>query len=235
MNPQFYLIDFENVQLKNIGLLKPGSCRIKVFLGQSQSKLVLELVQALQPFGTDAEYIQIVGNGPNALDFHIAFYIGRLASQHPDASFTIVSRDTGFDPLVKHLIGLKIQCKRVATIAGGGKSIVASKTPATKATQKVRAVAKASKKNVVVIIESATKAASLPKTIETTATRVSEVVARLKGLKAAKPAKLATLESSVKSWFKPALQAKDLAPVIQSLINNKKIQVNGTKVTYALG
>lgn len=234
MNPQFFLIDFENVQLKNIGLLAPGACRIKVFLGQSQSKLLLELVQALQPFGADAEYIQISGSGSNALDFHIAFYIGRLASEYPDASFTIVSRDTGFDPLVKHLIGLKIQCRRVATIAGGGKSVVTSKSPATKSTPKVPVVAK-STRNVGVTVKSVAKSAPTAKAVETTATRVTEVVKRLKGLKAAKPAKLATLESSVKSWFKPALQTKDLASVIQSLTNSKKIQVNGNKVTYTLG
>lgn len=58
--------------------------------------------QALQPFGADVESVQITGNGPSALDFDIAFYIGHLAQLHPGASFVIVSRDTGFDPLVKH-------------------------------------------------------------------------------------------------------------------------------------
>ena len=54
--------------------------------------------------------------GKNALDFHIAYYIGRLATQHPDAFFHIVSRDTGFDPLVKHLKGQQILCQRSASI-----------------------------------------------------------------------------------------------------------------------
>ena len=43
------------------------------------------LVRALQAFGPDAEYIQMVGTGHNALDSHIAYYLGRLAVEHPKA------------------------------------------------------------------------------------------------------------------------------------------------------
>ena len=59
-------------------------------------------------WGGRAEYIRISGNGSNALDFHIAFYIGQLAAKEPDAYFHIVSKDTGFDPLVEHLKARKI-------------------------------------------------------------------------------------------------------------------------------
>ena len=113
MTTHFYLIDFENVQPKALDRLKAGTCQIKVFLGQQQTRLLLELVQALQPFGSDAEYIQIQGSGPDAVDFHIAFYIGLLASAHPGASFDIISKDKGFDPLVRHLAKLGIVCRRL--------------------------------------------------------------------------------------------------------------------------
>ena len=111
----YILVDFENVQPASLGALKAGDAYIKVFAGQHQTRVDLGLAQALQPFGTHAEYIQITGSGKDALDFHIAFYIGRLAAEHPGATFTIVSRDTGFDPLVKHMAKLGIACKRVAT------------------------------------------------------------------------------------------------------------------------
>ena len=64
---------------------------------------------------------------------------------------------------------------------------------------------------------------------------VAEVLKRLKGLKSAKPATLKTLQSSLKSWFKPALKPDEVASVIAALQNSKKISVNGTKVVYALG
>ena len=49
MAKPYYLIDFENVQPKALGSLVLGESRIKVFLGQQQTKLMLDLVQALQP------------------------------------------------------------------------------------------------------------------------------------------------------------------------------------------
>lgn len=116
MRTNFVLVDFENVQPKNMGLLNGGPFKIKVFLGATQAKIPLEMARALQVFGPDAEYIQIEGNGSNALDFHIAYYIGRLAAECPDAFFHVISKDTGFDPLVKHLKGLKIFCQRSTTV-----------------------------------------------------------------------------------------------------------------------
>ena len=145
MTTPFFLIDFENVQPKALGRLQPGAARIKVFLGQHQSRLMLELVQALQPFGKDAEYIQITGSGPDAVDFHIAFYIGRLASAHPGATFTIVSKDRGFDPLVKHLETLGIECRRVPEIPESATTAPAK----AKAAKQSAAAKKAAKKFIV--------------------------------------------------------------------------------------
>lgn len=113
----FVLIDFENVQPKNVELLHGGPFKIKVFVGASQSKVPLAMAKALQVFGPDVEYIQIDGNGSNALDFHIAYYIGMLSAEFPKAEFHIVSKDTGFDPLVKHLKQRQIVCRRTASIA----------------------------------------------------------------------------------------------------------------------
>ena len=110
MKTNFVLVDFENVQPKDIALLKGGPFGIKVFVGGRQGSVPLEMARTLQSFGPDAEYLQIEGSGHNALDFHIAYYIGRLAAEHPKSSFTIVSRDTGFDPLIKHLAKLGIAC-----------------------------------------------------------------------------------------------------------------------------
>jgi PIN domain len=113
----FVLVDFENIQPKNVSLLTGGPYKIKVFLGANQAKIPLEMARALQTWGPDAEYIQIDGNGKNALDFHIAYYIGRLVADNPDASFHVISKDTGFDPLIKHLEAQKISCKRSKSIA----------------------------------------------------------------------------------------------------------------------
>jgi hypothetical protein len=57
------------------------------------------------------------GSGQNALDFHIAYYLGQLSSQDPEANFYIISKDTGFDPLIKHLMAKKIQVQREKDLA----------------------------------------------------------------------------------------------------------------------
>jgi hypothetical protein len=97
------LIDFENVQPKDLAQLRGRPFKTKVFCGANQTKVPFDLAAELQPLGPDAEYIKIQGTGPNALDFHIAYYIGRLSTEIPGATFHIVSKDKGFDPLIKHL------------------------------------------------------------------------------------------------------------------------------------
>jgi hypothetical protein len=111
------LIDFENVQPKNLEILKNHPFKIFVFVGANQTKVSCDLAFAMQSFGDNAQYIKISGNGKNALDFHIAFYIGQLSLQDPEGFFHIISKDTGFDPLVKHLRTKKIRVHREKDLA----------------------------------------------------------------------------------------------------------------------
>ena len=113
----FVLVDFENVQPKDIGLLKDGPFKVKIFLGPNQSKIPVALASALQSLGENAEYIILETAGSNALDFHIAYYIGTLSSVEPTAFFHIISKDSGFDPLLKYLKGKKIFAQRSTCLA----------------------------------------------------------------------------------------------------------------------
>lgn len=244
MSAEIFLIDFENVQPTSIGRLKPGACRIHVFLGQNQKNVPVELPQALQPFGADACYTRISGNGPNALDFHIAFYIGRLACEHPSARFTIVSRDRGFDPLVKHLATLGITCRRVGALPEAPKPAKtgAAATPVAKKAAAPASKAPAKPNNAVVTVLPETNGKAAPPADSKPSAKVGsakvgadDVVMRLKGMKAAKPAKLKTLQSSMRAWFTPALAVSEVEAIIKSLADRKKIKVEGTKVTYSLG
>lgn len=117
MRTNYVLIDFESVQTISLELLTHDHFKVIVFVGANQGKLSFEVAVSLQRLGARAEYIKISGRGPNALDFHIAYYIGRLATQEPSAYFHIISRDTGFDPLIQHLRSKKILAGRVNTIA----------------------------------------------------------------------------------------------------------------------
>jgi hypothetical protein len=113
----YVLIDFESVQTRWLELLTQEHFKVFVFVGANQGKLPFEVAESLHKLGSRAEYIKISGRGPNALDFHIAYYIGRLAAGEPSAYFHIISKDTGFDPLIQHLRSKKIFAGRVETVA----------------------------------------------------------------------------------------------------------------------
>lgn len=69
-----------------------------------------------QPLGTRLQWIKIAGQGPNALDFHIAFYLGRAFTERPQAHCAVLPKDKGFDPLIRHLHGPGHTCRRVASL-----------------------------------------------------------------------------------------------------------------------
>ena len=117
MRINYVLIDFESVQPDSLELLAQDPFRTVLFLGATQSKLPTKIAVAIQSMGDRAQYVVIAGNGPNALDFHIAFYIGRMAAADNSAFFHVISKDTGFDPLLAHLKGLGILSHRHTAIA----------------------------------------------------------------------------------------------------------------------
>lgn len=88
-----------------------------MFVGAHQVKLPYKFVESLQQLGDRAEYIKITGNGSNALDFHIGYYIGRLAAADSTAYFHIISNDGGFDPLIQHLKTKKLFVQRARAIS----------------------------------------------------------------------------------------------------------------------
>jgi hypothetical protein len=113
----YVLIDFENVQPKNLNILASHPFKVLVFIGASQTKVPRHVAVAMQTLGDRAKYVEIDGNGPNALDFHIAYYIGELAAADPTGHFHIISKDRGFDPLIRHLKGKNIQVRRESDLA----------------------------------------------------------------------------------------------------------------------
>lgn len=116
MNKTYVLIDYENVQPKSMKSLDRGQYNVIVFVGSDQTKVTYELASVLQRMGDRADYIRISGNGSNALDFHIAYYIGMLSAKEPGAYFHIVSKDKGFDPLIEHLKSKHVRVVRSKSV-----------------------------------------------------------------------------------------------------------------------
>ena len=117
MRTNIVLIDSENVKPESIEKLKREHFHVVVFVGTNQKRLDFAIVNAVHSLGSNGSYVPISGNGPNALDFHIAYYIGKLSAANPDAYFHIISKDKGFDPLIKHLKEQKIFCARSSSVS----------------------------------------------------------------------------------------------------------------------
>ena len=142
MKEQVVLVDFENVQKLDLARL-PAQARIKVFVGQTQSKLPTALVQQAQALGSRLTWVTIDGNGRNALDFHIACHLGEGICKSPQAEFVILSNDKGFDPLVRHLVARGFKCWR----DGQARATLAPRAPLPAHAQAVADLLKRSEKN----------------------------------------------------------------------------------------
>ena len=108
MKTQVILVDWENVQPELLPALNLDHTLVFVFIGPHQNKLPFATVQAVQQLGSRAQYVQVSKQGNDALDMHIAFYMGRLVKELDDAYFHIIAKDRDYDPLIAHLKLLKI-------------------------------------------------------------------------------------------------------------------------------
>jgi hypothetical protein len=116
MTETVLLVDYENVQ--EIDLTKvPPSFDVRIFIGASQSRVPTQLLTQALERGGPTKVVRIDGAASNALDFHIAFYLGEYFTERPKAKFIILSGDKGFDPLVRHLTGRKCDCRRISALS----------------------------------------------------------------------------------------------------------------------
>ncbi|MDM8555029.1 PIN domain-containing protein [Desulfococcaceae bacterium HSG7] len=112
MRTNYILIDYENVQPLSFVFNQEHPFKVLLFVGANQIKIPIELAMSMQALGDNAQYIQIAGNGKNALDFHIAYYLGKLVEKDPNGYFHIISKDFGFDVLINFMRGNKVSIKR---------------------------------------------------------------------------------------------------------------------------
>ena len=108
----YILIDYENVQPSSFEFTENFPFQVIVFIGANQKKIPIELATSLQKLGNNAKYVIVSSIGKNALDFYITFYLGKLCEKDSKAFFHIISKDTGFDILLKHLKENKILVNR---------------------------------------------------------------------------------------------------------------------------
>jgi hypothetical protein len=115
MTQKLLLVDFENVQQVDLARLD-DSFQIIIFVGAAQKSIPLELVTHAQKLGSRIEWQRVDANGSNALDFFIACQLGRVLERSPQLQCIVLSKDKGFDPLLRHLNKTGLQCKRLNSL-----------------------------------------------------------------------------------------------------------------------
>ncbi|MCT7296342.1 PIN domain-containing protein [Ralstonia sp. CHL-2022] len=112
MIKKLLLVDYENVQKIDLSLLDE-SFRAIIFVGAKQNPPKAASKPATAHRFQRVDFQKIEGNGKNALDFHIAFQLGRTMETAPETECFVLSRDKGFDPLLAHLNKSGLKCLRL--------------------------------------------------------------------------------------------------------------------------
>lgn len=96
-------VDYENVGKALDLKLVPEHVQVLVFFGASQQSVPRELLRTAHRMGPRFVQIDIEGQGKNALDFHVAYYLGEQLAANAQADCIVLSKDKGFDVLIEHL------------------------------------------------------------------------------------------------------------------------------------
>lgn len=112
MAQHLLLVDYENVHKIDLSVLD-DSYRAVIFIGASQNPPKAASKKSTAHRFSRVDFHKVAGSGKNALDFHIAFHLGRTFEKAPETVCIVVSRDKGFDPLLQHLNGSGLKCRRV--------------------------------------------------------------------------------------------------------------------------
>ncbi len=195
-------IDYENIgSLEEI--IPLGYDKLIIFCGPKNHRIKFGTL----PSGSfcSIELVGITTMGPNNLDFHLTFYLGKFNETTPkEVEFDVISNDTGFDGIVEHLNTLQRVSKRVSFIKSD------TTTPKEVFKPKVEPI--------------------IQKKMSQTTTHV---ISRIEHI--SDPIRPKTKEkvlNSILSYTRSLENAIQPEEVFQELIEHRKIKLNGTEITY---
>lgn len=147
------LLDYENVQPteEEVRALVPDAGQVWVFHGPHQH----DVAKRFASFGGNATAVPISKTGKNALDFHLSFYMGYIASRNPGAVMVVIANDKGYEPMLEHARAMGFAVRRLAhgkakpaAKKAAAKKVAAAKAPAKKVAAKKAAAKTAAAKTV---------------------------------------------------------------------------------------
>jgi hypothetical protein len=201
-------IDFENLQKIDTNKID-SKTKIIVMVGLDQEKKAIEFTTEIIQNISSIELIKVNGRGKNAMDFSIAFYIGKYFTDIKDSKIIISSKDTGYDPLIKHLsgYGMCIEKMNVDNIV----ETVESKIKEAKMSTKKQNNKKNTDENNMII---------------------SYLQKQTKSQKSKRPLKLVTLENYLYTHFAQKISKEKIIKSINFMKENKYISILNNKIKY---
>lgn len=111
MSGTHVLLDYENVQPTEAELraLVPEASQVWVFHGPHQRQVEARFAS----FGADVTAVPISKTGKNALDFHLSFYMGYIASRNQASAMVVVANDKGYEPMLEHARSMGFAARQV--------------------------------------------------------------------------------------------------------------------------
>ena len=210
------LLDYENVQptQEQVRALVPDARQLWVFHGPHQR----DVEQRFASFGSDATAVPISKTGKNALDFHLSFYMGYIASKNPGSAMVVIANDKGYEPMLEHARAMGFAVRRLAhgeakpaAKKAAAKKVAAKKAPATKA-----AVKKTAAKTPAAKQPTAKKAAAK----KTPAVSAAKKAAAKKTAAAAKAPTLPAKKAAAKVGAAPAVAAGSPGPAVAKPVSS---------------
>lgn len=219
---KLYFVDFENLQDLAYDEIDPNNDMVVIFVGHTQTKISFDIVKKTQKLGKAVEWIQMGGSGRNALDFHIAYYLGYFIASKESTSteckIFIASGDSDYDVLIKHILSQGHYCERIKTLPPI-KTIdhgVQTQHPHNHA-----------------LYEPAPAPAPAPAKILTNSDILAHLIEHLgKVEKLKRPRTEQTLVNHIKAQYlkkKPDLKSEDIFNLLKK---NKKINLNQKRISY---
>jgi hypothetical protein len=207
MYNEIIFIDFENFT-KVTEDIKKSDAKIIVLVGLNQTNKSFTFAKEILDNVSSVELLKVKGQGKNALDFFIAYYLGVYTNRNKELKFTICSNDQGYDPLIKHLGENGINIIRLET----------------NNEQKI-----AKKESEIKIIPKSPKQSSLFETDKD----YKKAFSNIKDIPTKnRPRKLKGFESHLKTLFHKTVKIEKVKEIINEFQRCKYIEVENEKMKY---
>ncbi|MEN9657419.1 MAG: hypothetical protein RL571_884 [Pseudomonadota bacterium] len=236
-----YFVDFENLQHLDYTNINAEHDQVVIFTGANQTKISLDIVCQIQPLGQAIKWIKMEGAGRNALDFHIAFYLGYFIALEKQlnkkTSIYVISKDCDYDQLIRHIQSSGYECERRQTFSGA-KDVCYSKPVGNiieQASKPINATASELTPPKDTLEKTLSPQLVKEKTlVELNYTEIyTDLIEKLKKIdKLKRPRTQDTLSNLITSNYKNKKKDLNSSKVFNLLIANKKIKVTNKRISY---